>query len=114
VDNNYLDLGMNKSGFVHTLPVAASTPTLSYPKVSTSILSYPKRSSDIIPFAAAYRQCLSVRIGQLSEHTHTHVTVLTLNYPASCQHLLDGGPQRVHLLSNKQKARLASLQPAEL
>jgi hypothetical protein len=22
VDNNYLDLGMNKSGFVHTLPVA--------------------------------------------------------------------------------------------
>jgi hypothetical protein len=22
VDNNYLDLGMNKSGFVHSLPVA--------------------------------------------------------------------------------------------
>jgi hypothetical protein len=22
VDNNYLDFGMNKSGFVHTLPVA--------------------------------------------------------------------------------------------
>jgi hypothetical protein len=22
VDNNYLDLGMNKSGFVHTLPMA--------------------------------------------------------------------------------------------
>jgi hypothetical protein len=28
VDNNYLDLGMNKSGFVHTLPVAGLMATL--------------------------------------------------------------------------------------
>jgi hypothetical protein len=26
VDNNYLDLGMNKSGFVHTLPSGRLTP----------------------------------------------------------------------------------------
>jgi hypothetical protein len=28
VDNNYLDLGMNKSGFVHTLPSGRLTFTL--------------------------------------------------------------------------------------
>jgi hypothetical protein len=27
VDNNYLDLGMNKSGFVHTLPSGRHTTT---------------------------------------------------------------------------------------
>jgi hypothetical protein len=28
VDNNYLDLGMNKSGFVHTLPSGRLIPNI--------------------------------------------------------------------------------------
>jgi hypothetical protein len=31
VDNNYFDLGMNKSGFVHTLPSGRLTPPVSDP-----------------------------------------------------------------------------------
>jgi hypothetical protein len=34
VDNNYLDLGMNKSGFVHTLPSGRLTANLHLGNVS--------------------------------------------------------------------------------
>jgi hypothetical protein len=38
VDNNYLDLGMNKSGFVHTLPSGSLTTILNHlgEKIETS------------------------------------------------------------------------------
>jgi hypothetical protein len=74
VDNNYLDLGMNKSGFVHTLPVAALIPLQHY-LTQKSPLQYsltqrgPQTSFHLLPLIVSVCPSESVSF----QNTRTHM-----------------------------------------